>query len=279
MWSKHIAPVIGALPVDTLTPELLASRVVTPLEQAGKAEVARRVCHVLSSVLLLAEDLRIIAPGTSPARNLMPPAHRGHPRRALLPPMDLHSARAALAEIEAASGSLIGKLAIRFAAATVVPPDLVRAAEWSQFVGSGEPWLRWAIPISNCEAGLCRTVPLAAQAVEVLEAARMAYQSVRFVFPSPRSKSVPLSHKALATVAIRAGLPGEWTVHSWRRIFSRVMSERHPDQLVVIGACLGNSDPRMPVEAEKQRAWLLEQRAIVQEWADLLLTGFPAAGG
>lgn len=270
-WRTHIQPMVGHLPVRLITVELLRERVLKPLEEAGKRDSANRVRHALLSMMKFSEGLGLIPHGSNPAQDL---DGRGRQQsRPLLPALDIDSARTLLRSVEAAQGKRTAKLALRFAAVTAVPPGMVRTARWSQFAWLDSSSAVWRVALPS---GGHILHPLSKQACEVLSSARAVCGHTPLAFPVARSSQQPLSESALVRVSGRGAIRALETVHLWRHVFRHVMSGRHPDQLALISACLGAAeedgsacgctDPQLGA-----------RRAFMQEYADLLLDGFPSS--
>lgn len=156
---------------------------------------------------------------------------------------------------------------------TVARPGEVRAAEWSEVdADRGE----WRIPAEKMKMRRPHIVPLATQALAALEELRPFTGAGRWLFPSARDTSRPISDAA-ARLALRGmGFSREViTPHGFRAMFSTWANERNypPD---VIEACLAHQE-RNAVRAAYNRAEYLDQRReLLQKWADWL-EGFALA--
>ena len=116
-------------------------------------------------------------------------------------------------------------------------------------------------------------MPLARQALAVLEAARPLSGRGPLVFPSARHAHRPMSENAIGYLLNRAGYHGHHVPHGWRATFSTVMNERHPADRRAIDLMLAHA-PDDKTEAAYNRALHLERRReLAQIWADTLLEG------
>lgn len=154
---------------------------------------------------------------------------------------------------------------------TATRPGEVRAAEWAEFTQD-----TWTIPAEKMKARRPHTVPLVRQAQQLLDELRPLTGANRWLFPSARDATRPISDGA-ARLALRGmGFNREQiTPHGFRAMFSTWTNERNypPD---VIEACLAHQD-RNTIRAAYNRAEYLDQRReLLQKWADWL-EGFALA--
>ncbi|MGK7866336.1 tyrosine-type recombinase/integrase [Falsiroseomonas sp. E2-1-a20] len=268
-WRTHIQPKVGHVPVRSITAEMLWDRVIKPIQEAGKRESANRVRHALLSMMTFAEDLGLIPNGLNPARELNGRGRRES--RPLLSALDLDSARTLLRSVEAAQGKRTSKLALRFAAVTAAAPESVCTSQWSQFAWLDTRSAVWRMPLPS---GGHFMHPLSRQACEVLQSARAIGGHTSLVFPVAQSSHQPLSESALVRLSGRGSIRALETVHIWRHVFRHVMSGKHPDRLALVSACLG-AEKAEGITCGCSDPGLDERRSFMQEYADLLVDGFP----
>jgi integrase len=188
----------------------------------------------------------------------------------------LDAARCVLARAEAMAAHPATRAAHRFLALTLVRPDNVNGARWEEFDLSAEAPV-WAIAAERMKMREAHAVPLSRQAIEILDAMRPLTGRCPFVFPNARFAHRPMSENAMSYLLQRAGLGGVHVPHGWRATFSSVMNELHPADADAIERVLAHT-PRDKVRAAYNRAGYFERRReLLQEWADLLLGGMPAA--
>ena len=161
---------------------------------------------------------------------------------------------------------------------TTARPGEVRAAEWTEVdLDTAE----WHIPAEKMKMKRRHIVPLTTQALVVLEELRSYTGAERWLFPSARDATRPISDAA-ARLALRGmGFNREViTPHGFRAMFSTWANERNcPSDIVE--ACLAHQD-RNAVRAAYNRAEYLEQRReLLQKWADWLdgLAASPPVAG
>jgi len=166
--------------------------------------------------------------------------------------------------------------ALKLAPLLFVRPGELRAAEWSELKLDGEH-PEWRIPGARMKMGEEHLVPLARQAVAILRELHPITGTGRYVFPSLRGPSRPISANTI-NVALRAlGFDGaEITGHGFRAMASTLLNEQGfpPD---VIELQLAHAE-RNEVRAAYNRAKrVAERRRMMQSWADYL-DGLRAGG-
>lgn len=269
---RLVFPAIGSLHINAITPPL-ALAVLRNIEQNHGGETAHRVRQRMSAVFVYA-----IASGigqTDPAAIVKGAMAPVIPSR--MPAVTtLTTARDVLARIEAMPSHPVTRAAHRFLALTVVRADNVHGARWDEFERSAELPV-WSICAERMKTKEPHVVPLSHQAAEILEVVRPLTGRGPFVFPNDRFAHRPMSENALSFLLRRAGLGGVHVPHGWRATFSSIMNERHPADADAIERILAHT-PRDKVRGAYNRAGYFERRReLLQEWADLLLAGAPAA--
>jgi integrase len=174
---------------------------------------------------------------------------------------------------------------MRLIALTAVRPGIVNEAPWSELtvLDSHDPI--WVIPSERMKLRLHlkgdeardHLVPLAPQAIEVIETLKLLTRDSPYVFPNTRYFHKPMSENALNYLLCRAGYHHRHVPHGWRASFSTIMNERHPEWRAIIDLMLAHV-PKDAVESVYNRAAYMEmRRKIALEWADLLMEGLPPA--
>lgn len=271
---REVFQALGALPIAEIgPPEVL--QVLRAIEGREAKETARRVRQRMSGVFVFA-----IASGkcvTDPAaivQKAMAPLAKG--RQPALTGLD--DARKIIEDVDASPAHPGSKLALRLLALTVVRPGTLIAAPWVEFAHLDPEAPTWQVPAARMKMRLHykgdeardHFVPLARQAVEIIETARTLSGRGPFVFPSVRNFRKPLSENALGYLLNRAGYHHRHVPHGWRATFSTVMNERFPADRHVIDLMLAHV-PKDKVEGAYNRAAHMQRRReLAQLWADLI---------
>jgi len=282
----HIFPKLGALPIRSITPPMVLEG-LRLIEARPAIETARRVRQRMSAIFVFAIASGIATDDPAAVvRGALQPVRKGRQPAFT----QLSDARALLKAVEDAPGYPITKLASRFLALTVVRPGGVRFASMDEFEDLDGPHPSWRIPAGRMKLRLERKVdetfdflvPLSRQAVEIIKVARGFTGVVPYLFPNIRHVHRPMSENAIGYMYNRiAQYRGRHVPHGWRSTFSTIMNERVVEQgLPGDRAIIDFMLAHIPAGVEgiyNRAAYLPRRRALAQEWADMLLDGFPPA--
>jgi len=121
-------------------------------------------------------------------------------------------------------GSIVTRCALQLAPLVFVRPGELRQAEWSE-INFDEA--EWRIPAGKMKGGLQHIVPLSRQAVAVLREIHPLTGHGRYVFPSPRTNSRPMSSNAVLSALRRMGYAkDEMSGHGFRSMASTLLNEQ-----------------------------------------------------
>jgi integrase len=259
---KNVFPFIGSRPIaDIEAPELLAA--MRRIEQRGAHDHAHRVLAVCGQVFRYG-----IATGrcsrdfAADLRGALTPHKKGHQpavRTEELP--QLLKAMAGYGQI----GDRQTQLALQLLALTFVRTTELIGAEWREFDVDAKLWV---IPASRMKMNAEHIVPLARQALEILDQLHALGGGSRFILPG-RNRDKPISNNTLLFALYRLGYKGKMTGHGFRSVASTILNETgfHSD---VIERQLAHCE-RNKVRGAYNRAEYLPERArMMQHWADYL---------
>lgn len=172
-----------------------------------------------------------------------------------------------LRALEGYTGSEVVKAALRLAPLVFVRPGELRQAEWAEFDFDGKVWI---IPAEKMKMRREHRVPLARQVVAILEGLFPVTGHGRYLFPSMRSATRPMSNNTINAALRRIGYEqGEMCGHGFRAMASTLLNERGwaPD---VIEAQLAHVDGNSVRRVYNRALYLKERRRMMQDWADYL---------
>lgn len=261
---RDLFPWLGTRPIsDINAPELLAA--LRRIESRGALETAHRALQNSGQVFRYAVATgRATRNPAGDLRGALPPWKPDH-YAAITDPDELGEL---LRAIEGFSGTLTVKCALRLAPMVFVRPGELRQAEWSEVDLEAK---EWSIPGEKTKTREPLLVPLASQAVEVLEELRPVTGRGRYVFPSIRSTAKPLSNMALNVALKRMGYPREqMTVHGFRATARTMLDERLGFRVDWVEHQLGHSVRDPLGRAYNRTKHLRERRKMMQGWADYL---------
>ncbi len=260
---NHALDHIGNRPITEITaPELLM--MIKRIEAQGFYETAHRVRSVCSQVFRYAiiTGRAKLDPAASLIGSLVPVEVTSF--AAITDPIKL---RELLRVIDGYSGDFITRSALRLAPLVFLRPKELRSAEWKEFNFDKSEWL---IPAKKMKMKADHIVPLSKQAIEILEEVKKLTGNERYVFPSVRSKSRPMSENTVNAALRRMDYTKEEvTGHGFRATASTLLNEQGYN-FDWIEVQLAHAE-RNKVRAAYNRAKYLPQRKkMMQEYSDYL---------
>jgi integrase len=259
----NIFPLLGARPIGAVeAPELVV--MVKAIEGRGAADLAKRALENVGQIFRFA-----IAHGYSarnPASEIRPSDILRPTRKVNLARIDAKELPVLLRAIEVYQGKHITRLAMKLMAMTFVRTSELIGAKWTEFDMEAA---RWNLPPERMKMKDPHIVPLATQAIEVLEMLRTLTGASDWLFPGDRSAAKSMSNNTILKALERMGYKGRMTGHGFRGLASTVLHEKgfaHDH----IELQLAHA-PRNAVSAAYNHAVYLEPRAkMMQDWADFL---------
>lgn len=262
-YLKDLSAELSQRPIREITAADVL-QLLQKIEKSGRRETARKVRGAIGSVFRHAiVTLRTDNDPTTALKGaLLAPKVEG--RAAIT---DEKKFGQLLSDIDEYDGWPTIKAALQFLALTCVRPGEVRGAVREEFDLSAAVW---RIPAERMKMRQPHEVPLARQAIAVLEDIWPLSEHGSLVFPSIRSIHRPLSENALNSAMRRMGYTkDEVTSHGFRATASTILNARGYDA-DVIEAVLAHQD-KNTIRRTYNRATYFEQRIkLMQEWADTL---------
>jgi integrase len=261
---RDVFPWIGARPIAEINaPELLT--VLRRIEARGALETAHRAHQNCGQVFRYAVATgRAERDPSGDLRGALPPAKVKH-LAAITEPAEIGALLRSMAGYQ---GSLITRCALRLAPLVFVRPGELRQAEWSEIdLDRAE----WCIPAERMKMREPHIVPLSSQAVAILRELHPLTGTGRFVFPSPRAATRPMSNNAVLSALRRMGYSNdEMTGHGFRAMARTVLDEVLGFRVDIIEHQLAHAVKDPNGRAYNRTKHLDEQRRMMQAWADYL---------
>jgi integrase len=260
---KDIFPWVGSRPISEISAQELLTT-LRRMESRGALETAHRSHQNCSRIFRYA-----IATGKAerdPASDLkgaIPPPQKKHLASIIEPKAVGELLRA----IEGYQGQLITKLALKLAPIVFVRPGELRHAEWDE-INIIEK--EWRIPGKKMKMRVTHIVPLANQAIEILQELHNITGKGKYLFPSVRSPKRPMSENTILAALRRLGYANnEMTGHGFRSMASTLLNEQgwNAD---AIERQLAHGERNSVRAAYNYAEYLPERRKMMQAWADYL---------
>jgi integrase len=260
---RDVFPWIGARPIAEITaPEVLS--VMRRMDERGARYTAHRVRSEISRAIRYA-----IATGRAERdpcpdlRGAIQPAKETH-FAAITDPKEVAEL---LRAIDGFQGTFVVKSALLLAPLIFTRPGELRKAEWSSFDLEKADW-RYFINKTKTE----HLVPLATQAVAILQELHPLTGHGRYVFPNARTSERPMSDAAVNAALRRLGYDTKTEIsgHGFRAMARTILHEELHVKPEVIEHQLAHTVPDALGTAYNRTKFLKERKAMMQLWADYL---------
>lgn len=259
----NILPMLGARPVAEIeAPELVA--MVKAIEARGAADLAKRALETTGQIFRFAVSNGYAK--RNPAAEFRPADILKPTRKVNLARIDVKELPALLRAVEVYRGKVVTRLATKLLALTFVRTSELIGARWDEFDFEAH---RWNIPAERMKMKTPHIVPLANQAIELLDMLRTLTGAGELLFPGDRDTGKPMSNNTILLALKRMGYKDRMTGHGFRGLASTVLHEQgYTHEHIELQLAHA---PRNAVSAAYNHALYLEPRArMMQQWADFL---------
>jgi len=261
---RDLFPWIGKRPISEIKAHELLS-VLRRVEDRGALESAHRVRIIAGQVFRYAiatgrgeRDPSVDLKGALPQ-----PGEKHH--AAITDPK---AVAPLLRDIDGYQGHFVVKCALKLAPLLFVRPGELRHAEWKE-IDLDEAI--WNIPASKMKMKEPHLVPLSAQAVEILRELQPLTGTGRYVFPSTRSITKPMSENTMNAALRYMGYTKEtMTGHGFRAMARTILDEVLQVRPDFIEHQLAHAVRDPNGRAYNRTAHLAERKKMMQTWADYL---------
>ena len=262
-FELYVFPWLGDRQIKSITaPDLLT--VLRRIEAKGALDTAHRTKQNCGQVFRYAVATgRAERDPSADLRGAIPPASGKH-MATITDPKEIAGL---LRSIDDYRGSIVTRCALQLAPLFFVRPGELRHAEWSEFnLDAAE----WRIPAEKMKAGVLHIVPLSRQALGVLREIHPLTGHGRYVFPSPRTDSRPMSSNAILSALRRMGFAkDEMSGHGFRSMASTLLNEQGWNR-DAIERQLAHAERNSVRAAYNYAEFMPERKKMMQAWADYL---------
>jgi integrase len=262
LLQNHLLPWLDTRPIQEIsTPELLS--VLQRIEQKGIHETAHRAKHTAGQILRYA-----IATGRTQQDPTL--ALKG----ALTNPKEKHLAAITdpkevgrlLIAMDGFRGTIEVRTALLLSPLLFQRPGEIRQMQWSDLNFETAEW-RYTVTKTKTP----HVVPLSHQAVALLQAIQPITGGGRYVFPSARGPSRPLSENGVRTALRTLGYTNEqMTPHGFRAMARTILDEVLGYRIDWIEHQLAHAVKDPNGRAYNRTAHLEGRKEMMQAWADYL---------
>ena len=261
---KDLYPSIGHRPITKITvPEILGA--LRKIEARGSVDIAHRAKQLSGQIFRYA-----IASGraeTDPSRDLGD-ALKTHIKKHYAAITDPLALGKLLIAIDGFSGTPAVKSALQLSALLFQRPGEIRHMEWVDINWNDE---QWEIPAKKMKMKQPHIVPLSSQSMTVLRYVESLKGSSKFVFPSARGASRPLSENGVRTALRSMGYDNQtMTPHGFRATARTILDEQLNYRPDFIEHQLAHTVKDPNGRAYNRTKYLPQRKEMMQAWADYL---------
>jgi len=259
-----VFPWIGKRPINEIRPPEILS-VLRRIEKRGAGDTAHRALQNFGQILRYGVATgRAERDYAADLRGALAPVREGH-FSAITDPKSIGKLLRAIDNYE---GGYVVRYAMRLAPLVFVRPGELRRAEWQEIDFEKA---EWNIPAERMKMRQPHIVPLARQALKILEELKPLTGQGRFLFPSAQSKQRPMSDNAILCALRRMEIgKDEMTGHGFRAMARTVLDEVLHVRPDYIEHQLAHAVRDPNGRAYNRTAHLPERHKMMQDWADYL---------
>lgn len=255
-----VFPALGTKPLASIAaPQLLA--MAKAIESRGALDIAKRALQTCGQIMRYAVAHGLIE--RNPAADVRPSDALKPRRKENYARLDAKDAPELLRKIEAYTGTPYTRLAMKMMAYTFVRTGELIGARWAEFdLEAAE----WRIPAERMKMRTPHIVPLAPQAVEVLQILQTVSGTRALLFPGERDHERPISNNTILAALKRMGYAGRMTGHGFRGMASTILHEQgYPHHLIELQ--LAHQERDQVAAAYNHATHLTDRRAMMNAWA------------
>jgi len=259
-FKKYLYPSFGEVPIKQVTAPLLRDAIKNAAKEAPTVAILLRqwVSAVFRYAVL--HDLADHDPAAALKGLVKRPKVRHNP------PLQQEEIPELMEKLEEYGGYVTTKIAIRLMMLTFVRTVELRKAEWTEIDLKSATW---RIPAERMKMKEEHIVPLATQAVELLEELQRYSGNRKFLFPNHRDPRSCMTMTTINRALERMGYKGRFSGHGFRSTASTILNEAgyKPD---LVERQLSHSERNKVRASYNQAQYLAERRQMLQDWADLI---------
>ncbi len=259
-------PAIGNRPIVDINASDI-TKLVKVVSNRGAVVIAKRILQSTARVFSYA-----IA-HTDQSKVMINPAIQIKPSDIITPRKEVNYARLDIKElpellraIDGSRSAPITRLATKLMAITFVRTSELINARWSEF---DFVTAQWRIPAERMKMETPHIVPLARQAIHILETLKTISGDSELVFPNQNNRTKPMSNNTILKALAIMGYKGKMTGHGFRGIASTALHEQGYDHMH-IELQLAHQERDQTSAAYNHALYIKQRTAMMQQWADYL---------
>lgn len=252
----HIFPNLGKYPIDKLTAKKVIEQ-LSPIAAKGSLETIKRLCQRLNEIMVFSVNTGLLEhnPLSGIGKAFKTPEKQ---HLATIKPEELP---ALMQTINRASIKRVTRHLIEWQLHTLTRPSEAAGARWDEIDIENAIW---TIPAERMKKRREHSIPLTAQALDILEQIKPISGHRDFVFPSDRNPRNHINSQTANMALKRMGYENKLVAHGLRALGSTILNE-HGFDYDLVEAALAHVD-KNEVRAAYNRADYIKRRTPMMEW-------------
>jgi len=261
---RDLFPHLGTLPISDITPPMLLA-VLRKIENRGAVETAHRAKQTAGQIFRFAVSTgRAERDPSADLNGALKPPKKKH----LASITDPKKVGKLLLAIDSFQGTATVTAALSLSPLLFARPGELRHMEWEEINWKAE---QWEIPAEKMKVGQPHIVPLPKQAIAILKGQRLLTGRGKYVFPSARGASRPLSDNGVRTALRTLGYDNDtMTPHGFRATARTLLDEVLGFRIEWIEQQLAHTVRDPQGRAYNRTKHLKQRKDMLQKWADYL---------
>lgn len=256
-----IIPVIGDIVISEIKPPDILM-VLNKIESRGALDVARRCLSICSQIFRYGiplgkcdYDFTIGLSATLEVR-----------KRKNLKCIPIEDFPQLLRKLEKHNCSILTKYALKLVILTFVRSGELRGAKWEEINFDKR---EWRIPEERMKMNEVHIVPLANQAIEILDNIKLLNLDSEYIFPNINNTRKIMSENTMLYALYDMGYHNKMTVHGFRQLASTILNEQGYNR-DAIERQLAHAERNNVRKAYNHAQYLQDRRLMMQDWADYI---------
>ncbi|HDR1022024.1 TPA: tyrosine-type recombinase/integrase [Pasteurella multocida] len=255
----YLFPIIGNMPVNEIVPKV-AIEALEPLYNQGKGDTLRRVIRLLNEVINFAVNYGLIPFNPCLQINEVFSFGKSNNNPAISP----KELPELIKTVMYSSVAIQTKLLFQFQLLTMVRPSEASNATWSEI--DLEKAL-WTIPAKRMKKRNPFVIPLASQAIAILNKMKSIAPKGEYVFQSWIKSNQPMSSQTINKMLSDLGYKDKQTAHGLRTIGRTYLAEQRIDYEVA-EMCISHKTGTQTGKIYDRADFLEQRKPVMQLWGD-----------
>lgn len=263
---NNLCPWLGHRPISEIkAPELLGA--LRHTEERGTLETAKRALQVAGQIFRYAMATGRTEFDPAPSLRGALATRKVVNFAAITDPEKLGDI---LLSMDGYTGTPEVKAALQLSPMLFARPGMLRSMEWAEINFDMQLWV---IPENKMKIGMGHIVPLSKQAMDILRNIERITGRGKYVFPSARGPSRPMSENAVRAALRAMGYSNkDQTPHGFRATARTLLDEALSYRVEIIELQLAHEVKDVNGTAYNRTKFLKERTEMMQAWADYLHT-------